>query len=204
MNKKNKKPSKKKEKFRMDLPNRTDSSELKSVSTESKTPENTSNGQEENQMSSIKEVSMYLEDSIISNVPELTDPQLRSLAVFMVLEILTTFLTISLAPLHNLLHSCYKVEKQKVKILRIITVVSCVIAFYPTNAAVAKFGVKNGLILCLSIGVLGAVFCCFIGYSYNLFLLGYAILQICVQVTHSAKGNFVNMYYSEKNVSDPT
>lgn len=146
------------------------------------------------------EDSIYLEDSMISSIPDLKKNQKLSLFVFMLIEFLTTILTISLAPLYSLIAIHYKVSTGKVKILRLLTVAACILAFQPTNKLIGKYGVKRGMIICLIGGIIGCCLCCCINFNYNLFLLGFFIVQFFLQGNHSAKGTFINLYYTEKNV----
>ena len=148
------------------------------------------------------EDSIYLEDSFLSQIPELSKGQRQMLAIFMLLEILSTFLTVSLTPLYAQISQFYSVSPQKVHLLNLITVLACLLAFYPTNAIISKFGVRTGLFYCLVGAVLGAGLCCLINNNYNAFLLGYFLMQFFLQGIHAAKGNFVNLYYSEKNVRE--
>lgn len=78
--------------------------------------------------------------------------------------------------------------------------IACILAFYPTNIVIGKKGIRIGLSLALFGATIGGVLCCMINFSFSLFLLGYFIMQFCLTAVHSAKGNFINLFYTEKQV----
>ena len=122
------------------------------------------------------------------------------LVVFMIIQALSTVLTVSLGPLFGLMSLSYEVDPSRVHILYGLSALACFVAFYPTNAIIAKWGTRMGLTFCLVGAYIGGGLCCLINTNYNLFLVGYFLMQFWVQAVHSAKGNFVNMFYKESQV----
>ena len=78
--------------------------------------------------------------------------------------------------------------------------IACILAFYPTNIVIGKKGIRLGLSFALFGATIGGVLCCMINFSFTIFLLGYFIMQFCLTAVHSAKGNFINLFYTEKQV----
>lgn len=99
------------------------------------------------------------------------------LFTFMVIQIVQTVLTVSLGPLYAIMMKTYKVSDNKIHMLYGLSALACIVAYYPTNALVAKYGMRNGLSLSMIGATLGGVLCCFINTNYNLFLIGYFLMQ---------------------------
>jgi MFS family permease len=95
----------------------------------------------------------------------------------------------------------YKVSHSQVHLLYGLSTLACIVAFYPTNALIGKYGIKIGLSISMIGATVGGILCCFINRSYTLFLVGYFLMQFWFQSVLSAKGNFVNLFYAEKQVS---
>lgn len=141
-----------------------------------------------------------LESSFVAQGPEIDSGQSKMLLVFQFLQFFHTVLTISLGPLYPLIQLHYTVSSGKVHLLYASSLVACVVAFYPTNAIIGKYGIKTGLVYCLIGSLLGGILCCLINVNFNLFFVGYFIMQFFMQSIHSAKGHFVNLYFTENQV----
>lgn len=120
--------------------------------------------------------------------------------VFIVIQALQAMLSVSLGPLANLISASYGVSLSRVNFTYGIGLLACILAFYPTNIVIGKKGIRVGLSLALFGTTIGGALCCMINFSFSLFLLGYFIMQFCLTAVHSAKGNFINLFYTEKQV----
>lgn len=142
-----------------------------------------------------------LESSFVEEGEEINPAQSKMLIVFQLLQLFHTVLTISLGPLYPLIQLHYGISSSKVRLLYSSSLLACLIAFYPTNSIIGRYGIKTGLVVCLIGALLGGVLCCLINLSFTLFLVGYFIMQFFMQSIHSAKGHFVNLYFVENQVS---
>lgn len=120
--------------------------------------------------------------------------------VFIVIQALQALLSVSLGPLSNLIAVSYGVSVSRVNFTYGIGLIACILAFYPTNMVIGKKGIRVGLSMSLFGATIGAALCCMINFSFSLFLLGYFIMHFCLTAVHSAKGNFINLFYTEKQV----
>lgn len=122
------------------------------------------------------------------------------MVVFIIIQALQALLSVSLGPLANLIAIAYGVSLSRVNFTYGIGLIACVLAFYPTNMIIGKRGIRVGLSMSLFGATIGGALCCMINFSFSLFLLGYFIMHFCLTAVHSAKGNFINLFYSEKQV----
>jgi MFS family permease len=141
-----------------------------------------------------------LESSFVSAAPELDSPQMTSQIVFMLLQVFHTILTVSLGPLYPQIAQFYKISEGRVHFLYGISVISCILAFIPTNQIIGKQGVKSGLFVCLIGATIGGLLCCMVNVNFGIFQLGYFLMQFWMQGIHAGKGFFTNLYFPEKNV----
>lgn len=142
-----------------------------------------------------------LESSFVEEGPELDADQTKMLIVFQFLQFSHTMLTISLGPLFTLIQFHYKQSEGKVHFLYSGGLIACLLAFYPTNVLIGKYGLKTGLAISQLGTLIGCVLCCLINFNFNLFLLGYILIQFFMQSIHSAKGHFVNLFFPENQVN---
>lgn len=126
---------------------------------------------------SIEESQQDLDASFVSALPEIQGSQKSMLLVFMIIQILQTVLTVSLGPLYALMATSYKVSHSQVHILYGLSTLACVVAFYPTNALIGKYGLKIGLTVSMIGATIGGALCCMINKNYTLFLIGYFLMQ---------------------------
>lgn len=122
------------------------------------------------------------------------------MVVFIVIQALQALLSVSLGPLANLIAIAYGVSLSRVNFTYGIGLIACILAFYPTNIVIGKRGIRVGLSMALFGATIGGALCCMININFSLFLLGYFIMHFCLTAVHSAKGNFINLFYSEKQV----
>lgn len=143
-----------------------------------------------------------LESSFVEEGPELDAGQTKMLIVFQFLQFTHTMLTVSLGPLFTLIQFHYKVSEEKVHFLYSGGLYACLIAFYPTNMIIGKYGLRSGLGISLLGTLIGCILCCFINFNFNLFIAGYILIQFFMQSIHSAKGHFVNLFFPENQVTN--
>jgi MFS family permease len=125
---------------------------------------------------STEESAANLDESFVSELPEIRGSQKSMLMTFMIIQILQTILTVSLGPLYAIMATTYGVSHSKVHLLYGLSTAACVIAFYPTNALIGKYGIKLGLTISMIGATVGGVLCCFINKSYDMFLIGYFLM----------------------------
>lgn len=149
---------------------------------------------------STEESSVNLDESLVSELPEIHGSKKSMLITFMIIQICQTILTVSLGPLYVIMMKTYKISEAKVNLLYGLSSIACILAFYPMNALIGKYGMRKGMSISMVGATLGGVLCCFINRNYTLFLIGYFLMQFWFQSVHQAKGNFVNLFYVEKEV----
>jgi MFS family permease len=98
----------------------------------------------------------------------------------------------------------YSISINSVHSLYLISLIAQILAFLPTNIIIGKYGIKIGLSLCLLGASIGSGMCLMINSSYTVFIIGYFLCQFWMSSVHTGKGNFVNLYYVEKQVSVTT
>lgn len=142
-----------------------------------------------------------LNSSFVSSGPELEASQKKMLYVFMLMQLVQTFISVSLGPLYASLVVAYNISVNTSHSLYLISLLAQIIAFLPTNLIIGKYGIKKGLSMCLGGAVIGSLLCLFINKSFLVFMIGYFFCQFWMSSVHTGKGNFVNLYYVEKQVS---
>lgn len=150
---------------------------------------------------STDESNQNLDSSFVSEAPELDGSQSLMLSTLMFIQIFSTMVSISLGPLYSPMAKAYKISDSKVHLLYTFTIVSQIIAYIPMTHLLGKFGMKIGLGVSLLGATVGCGLCCMINTNYTIFQVGYFLTQFCLTSVHVAKGNFVNMFYVEKQVS---
>lgn len=141
-----------------------------------------------------------LESSLVMEPEKMDTSQTKMIIIFQALQFFHTILTVSLGPIYPLMALYYNVPISTVRLLYLFGLVACLIAFFPTNGIIGRYGIKSGLTFCLLGTLLGGVLCCLINVNFYLFMAGAFIMQFFMQSIHSAKGYFVNLYFEEKHV----
>ena len=133
------------------------------------------------------------------NTP-ISHQQLRMLAIFSLIMLIHSFLTTTISTLPDQLKIAFNTPQWKCDLMSLISAISCVLGFFPTNFMISSLGIRFGLSLSLLCASVGAVICIMIHQHFNWFLLGHFVMQISLQAFHGAKGTFVNDYFSENRV----
>jgi MFS family permease len=107
-----------------------------------------------------------LDDSFNVEIPEFSGNQKGMLAIFMLLQLLVTSLTVSVNPVINNMSEAYLKSKTNENLKPLfsgLTVVACILGFFPSVIVIDKLGPRFGLTACLGVACIGSALCCLIG-----------------------------------------